>query len=1486
MRKKQFRWISILLSVFLVVSMIPTVVFAGNDDAIEIVNQPEDVTAAIGEEKILSVEANNVATYQWQRSADGQAWSNISTTNVNYSNVKTGSLTVKVNKNTVTFVYRCTLKNNAGTIYTDPASVTLLQQLEITAQPQNIAGGAGEEKTMSVLAPAATSYQWQRSANGGETWSNIGTTNTNYKDVKTNILTIRVSNNTAGYVYRCVVKNTDATVNSDAASVRVIVPVEITGQPEDIVGAVGEELTMSVAANNAESYQWQRSADGQTWSNISATNVNYKDVKTETLTIKLSKNTAGYVYRCVVKNSDSTEYSDFATVGLTQDVKVTFDAGEGAFESGESTNEVMAPYGYFYLDDMEEPAREGYGFLCWKLNGKRVTRVYLNSDVTLEAEWVRLYNVTFNANGGEFGPGEDTLVNQYPSGTVNVDNIVPERAGYDFDGWTLNGSRVKKLRLTGDVELVAQWVEVITVTYDANGGFWQFEDEPSFTTVDTYHEAGKYYIGWHEPMHKDEDYAFLGWTVNGEFVEYVNLTEPITVKAEWAKKYQLTFDPNGGSWDGDTVPRIDEVWAGPGYINYWYPERDGFEFVGWNTSKTATTGEKRFSYDIESDVTFYAIWKASGDVVVTYEANGGIWDDGRTTEVHYCNAGDYYSVGVYTPKREGYDFDGWLDENDQNVDGVEFILEANKTYTYRANWVKAYLVTYDATEGVFDGFDANNNETNKIHYRTARAGEYYWDGWEPEREDYRFGGWSLDGITPLENPLTISADTTLYALWNKIVNVTYVTDVGMWVDEWDPEGNYPVITKTTFTDYDVDEYYRISGWWPDAPEEYILLGYTTEEGSKDVVYELDEEIGRLDDSITLYAVWEKRPVITYDAAGGVWGDEEYTEEIRTDVQEIGRKYYVGFDEPWRDGYEFDGWVDKDGASADRRFLDLQEGDEYTFYATWVKIGKIFYYSNDGAWDDERTVQDHTCRVGEYYYVGCWEPEREGYRFDGWVDENGDPADGRELCIEEDGVYEFFASWVPAFKVTYLANGGEWDDFQPENGETSEMHIRMERADEFYPDGWHPDREGYWFIGWSLDGVEAIEGPMELDNEITLVALWKKQISITYVTDISYWRTNENGQEVFYTVLERENCDREDQVDGWWPEPVEGYNFLGYTTIEDSKVPEYQPNDPLVTGEEDIIFYAIWEHVPVIRYHANGGAWGEGEGAETMQVDIQNIGRHYYVRHEFPHYEGYEFAGWVDENNNPVDNLMIELQEGDEFDFYATWKLSVKVTYDANGGYWGDEEHPQYIDVKEESSGPYNVGNWYPERPGYIAYGWSTDPEAEYGSDGWLIDNLTEDITLYMIWKKAHTLTLDAGEGAYFEESGSRYTSEMQRDGQTVGTDLDQLPTPIRQGYRFVGWAMNGEMVARRYRMTSDVTFTAVWEKICTIILDANGGNFSNGEELFFDTCDEGDFIVPQFFEEPVREGYVFDGWVNEQGEDILQMVVDDDVKLIAMWVEE
>jgi hypothetical protein len=74
---------------------------------------------------------------------------------------------------------------------------------------------------------------------------------------------------------------------------------------------------MSVVASNAASYQWQRSADGETWSNISSTNVNYDGEKTDTLTIKVSKTTASFTYRCIVKNeAGDKDISSIAEVSI------------------------------------------------------------------------------------------------------------------------------------------------------------------------------------------------------------------------------------------------------------------------------------------------------------------------------------------------------------------------------------------------------------------------------------------------------------------------------------------------------------------------------------------------------------------------------------------------------------------------------------------------------------------------------------------------------------------------------------------------------------------------------------------------------------------------------------------------------------------------------------------------------------------------------------------------------------------------------------------------------------------------------------------------------------------------------------------------------------------------------------------------------------------------------------------------------------------
>ena len=90
-------------------------------------------------------------------------------------------------------------------------------------------------------------------------------------------------------------------------------PVEITGQPEDYVGAVGQTAVFAVAAINVYSYQWQYARKGSSaWYNTSA-----EGNKTDTLNVEITSGRNGYQYRCVITGLDGIEYiSEVATLTI------------------------------------------------------------------------------------------------------------------------------------------------------------------------------------------------------------------------------------------------------------------------------------------------------------------------------------------------------------------------------------------------------------------------------------------------------------------------------------------------------------------------------------------------------------------------------------------------------------------------------------------------------------------------------------------------------------------------------------------------------------------------------------------------------------------------------------------------------------------------------------------------------------------------------------------------------------------------------------------------------------------------------------------------------------------------------------------------------------------------------------------------------------------------------------------------------------------
>jgi hypothetical protein len=210
----------------------------------------------------------NAYAYQWQRSPDGTTWTNISgATGLTYA------LAVADETDFVRLSVTATNPDGTSTATGQPTSVILVTAPVNTAVPAltgtaiRSSSLAADNGTWSGIGNAYT-CQWQRSTNSGTTWTNIsGATGFNY--------TVTVPDE--GSMLRAVITavNPDGTVAVPSAATTTVssAPPASTSAPT-ISGAPtrGDTLTSTPGGwsgvGNAYSEQWQRSADGTTWTNI------------------------------------------------------------------------------------------------------------------------------------------------------------------------------------------------------------------------------------------------------------------------------------------------------------------------------------------------------------------------------------------------------------------------------------------------------------------------------------------------------------------------------------------------------------------------------------------------------------------------------------------------------------------------------------------------------------------------------------------------------------------------------------------------------------------------------------------------------------------------------------------------------------------------------------------------------------------------------------------------------------------------------------------------------------------------------------------------------------------------------------------------------------------------------------------------------------------------------------------------------------------
>ena len=142
-----------------------------------------------------------------------------------------------------------------------PATLTVNTAPAITGQPANVTECPSQQIQIAVTATGtALTYQWQE--NDGSGWTNLANSST-YGGVQTPTLGIITQPGLTGHQYRCVVSGTcPSPVESDAATLTVNMPPQITSQPQGATLCAGADITFSVTATGTGpfTYSWKKMA--------------------------------------------------------------------------------------------------------------------------------------------------------------------------------------------------------------------------------------------------------------------------------------------------------------------------------------------------------------------------------------------------------------------------------------------------------------------------------------------------------------------------------------------------------------------------------------------------------------------------------------------------------------------------------------------------------------------------------------------------------------------------------------------------------------------------------------------------------------------------------------------------------------------------------------------------------------------------------------------------------------------------------------------------------------------------------------------------------------------------------------------------------------------------------------------------------------------------------------------------------------------------
>ena len=271
-----------------------------------------------------------------------------------------------------------------------------------------------------------------------------------------------------------------------------------------------------------------------------------------------------------------------------------------------------------------------YYFLGWSLAPNATVAQFKTGDkITLYRNTIlypvfkdKTYKITFDLNGGTSGAPAAITGIPYELDYIEIPSSSPVREGYYFMGWSETKADPDWIYKSGDAYssysmqdtvLYAVWTpRTNKISFDANGGSGTV---PATISVQTGKEATI-----PKSSLTRSGYWFLGWSTNKNATSAtyksnskISVTKDTVLYAVWKSQTAttnctLTFDANGGT---NPPAAITAAQGSTVTIPSASVTRTGYWFLGWATSKTATTAQYKSgnTLKLSANTTLYAVWK-------------------------------------------------------------------------------------------------------------------------------------------------------------------------------------------------------------------------------------------------------------------------------------------------------------------------------------------------------------------------------------------------------------------------------------------------------------------------------------------------------------------------------------------------------------------------------------------------------------------------------------------------------------------------------------------------------------------------------------------------------------------------------------------------------------------------------------------------------------------------------------------------------------